>query len=321
MKKLSLIVLGLLSFGGVIVEAAADNEKLRFIDNMEIKQPHLGNKVINLDALRKAGIMIEELSRGEQDIIRNAIAPDPAADLEKIENFGRATEFMSRNQDEDVDMRQRVYAHNYPARLTALITYNQGGRRKRCSGTLISSDTVATAGHCLFYEGEQSSDIRVYFKARWGYFHCKGGRFYYPELWNGSPRSDNDEGYDYGAIKLVEACSRIGNYLGSAGISISNGNLSPENQPAIIQGYPSGVISQWLSADKVRKISANQLFYANDTSPGMSGSGVWYDNGGLYLIGIHGYGHGHGSANHRKYNHGVRITADVYKNLQQWINN
>jgi glutamyl endopeptidase len=64
---------------------------------------------------------------------------------------------------------------------------------------------------------------------------------------------------------------------------------------------------------------ARQLFYQNDTFGGMSGSPIWLDKDGPYLIGIHAYGP-HGRAPHSLHNHGTRITKAVFNNLVSWIN-
>jgi len=120
---------------------------------------------------------------------------------------------------------------------------------------------------------------------------------------------------DYGAIKLN--CT-IGNTVGWYGYTTAG----PNGYPSIVQGYPGDTpLEQWFSADKVRTVTTRQLFYLNDTIGGMSGSPVWYDRGtiGPYLIGIHAYGT-HGVAPHNTYNHGTRITSEVFNNLTNWKN-
>jgi glutamyl endopeptidase len=210
------------------------------------------------------------------------------------------------------DTRERMYTTVYPASAKVLITFDTG----RCSGTMISPDTVATAGHCVHTGagGTWHSGITVY-PGRDGtqspYGSCAAIRLYSVIGWTVS----GSELYDYGAIKLN--CT-VGNLAGWYGLT----SASPGGLPSIIQGYPGDKpLEQWGSADKVRTTTTRQVFYLNDTFGGMSGSAVWYErNGnGPYMIGIHAYGK-HGSGAHFTYNHGTRITSAVFNNLVNWIN-
>ena len=80
----------------------------------------------------------------------------------------------------------------------------QWGDGTFCSGFLYDNDTVATAGHCVFKNGQ--------WKSAWGdgtvipglepgakpYGYCKTGSLYSVSGWTQS----SNPGYDYGAIKL-----------------------------------------------------------------------------------------------------------------------
>jgi glutamyl endopeptidase len=209
------------------------------------------------------------------------------------------------------DTRQRMYTTYYPARAQVLITFSGG----RCSGTMIGKDTVATAGHCVHTGGSSGrwrSGFRVYPGANGNYKpygYCTAKRLHSVLGWT----RDRNETYDYGAIKLN--CN-VGNTVGWFGFTTQN----PLNLPAIVQGYPGDKpLTQWASSDKIRTISSRQVFYSNDTYGGMSGSAVWYDRNGPYMIGIHAYGT-HGSGAHSLYNHGTRIVSAVFNNLLNWRN-
>lgn len=211
------------------------------------------------------------------------------------------------------DTRERLYTNTYPARAKVLITFSAG----RCSGTMIGPNTVATAGHCVHSGGSAgawypTSSYRIY-PGRNGsaspYGVCTARTLYSVVGWT----SNGNEEYDYAAIKLN--CT-VGNTVGWFGFAA----VTPTNFPTIIGGYPGDKpLEQWSSSDRVRALSTRQLFYRNDTIGGQSGSGVWYDSTGPYIIGIHAYGT-HGAGNHALYNHGTLINAAVANNLQAWKN-
>jgi glutamyl endopeptidase len=209
------------------------------------------------------------------------------------------------------DTRQRLYTTRYPTRAQVLVTFRGG----RCSGTMIGPNTVATAGHCVHTGGSSGrwrSGFRVYPGANGRstpYGSCTARRLYSVSGWTNS----RDARYDYGAIKLN--CT-IGNTVGWYGFTTAN----PRNQPSIIQGYPGDKpLTQWASSDKVHATTSRQVFYKNDTLGGMSGSAVWYDRNGPYMIGIHAY-RNHGTGLHSLYNHGTRIVRPVFNNLLRWKN-
>lgn len=212
------------------------------------------------------------------------------------------------------DMRQRVYTNRYPARAQVLVTGKFGTSTYRCSGVMINKDTVATAGHCVHSSNTKVwANTVVVYPGRNGsslpYGSCTAKRLYSVTGWTVS----KNEEYDYGAIKLN--CT-VGNTVGWFGYTTA----VPTGFPSIVQGYPGDKpLDQWLSADRVATVTTRQLFYRNDTVGGMSGSPVWYDLNGPYLIGIHAYGT-HGIAPHSTHNHGTRITTEVANNLTSWKN-
>jgi glutamyl endopeptidase len=211
------------------------------------------------------------------------------------------------------DTRERLYTTTYPSRAKVLITFSAG----RCSGTMIGPNTVATAGHCVHSGGAAGAwysvaSFRIY-PGRDGasspYGVCTARSLHSVTGWTVS----GNEEYDYGAIKLN--CT-VGNTVGWFGIT----SATPTDFPSIIGGYPGDKpLTQWTSSDRIRVVGTRQVFYLNDTIGGQSGSAVWYDRSGPYMIGIHAYGT-HGAGSHALYNHGVRITSGVFNNLVAWKN-
>lgn len=265
--------------------------------------PYAGAERVTAEALHREGVNIygrTELSAAEVKAMAalrdRASSRDASAGAEVI--IGQ-------------DRRERVYTTNFPSRARVLITFSAG----RCSGTLIGPNTVVTAGHCVHSGGSggswyPTSSYTVYAGANGTsnpYGSCTAKSLHSVSGWT----SSGNEEFDYGAIKLN--CT-VGNTVGWYGYTSSVSN----NLPAIIGGYPGDKpLTQWIHADKVRAITTNQIFYANDTTPGSSGSGVWWDNNGAVLIGIHAYGT-HGSSPHSDYNHGKRITASTLNNFNLW---
>jgi glutamyl endopeptidase len=246
--------------------------------------------------------------------VSGELLPEAVAKLNKLKPASGA------NAPEVVlgmDTRVRVEPRPYPSRAVALITFAGG----RCTGWFIGPDTVATAGHCVHTGGTSGrwvrrTSVRVYpgFDENTApYGRCTARRLYSVRGWTRS----RDERYDYGAIKLN--CN-IGNIVGWFGFLSRPVTTSMNDYPTTISGYPGDKpLQQWQSSDKVRATENRQIFYANDTAGGMSGSPIWFDLVGPYSIGIHAYGT-HGNAPHSTYNHGTRIVPPVFNNLLNWKN-
>ncbi len=259
-----------------------------------------GSGLRSIEALTAEGVEFE--GESEAEFRRMAALPVPSR--------GGAQEVVI-----GADTRERTYTTTYPARAKVLITFTGG----RCSGTMISRDTVSTAGHCV-HTGGPGGAFRtsvVVYPGRDGtlspFGSCTAKRLHTVVGW----ASSSNEEFDYGAIKLN--CT-VGNSTGFFGMTTAD----PLNTPAIVQGYPGDKpLQQWFGVDKVRAISSRQSFYQADTVGGVSGSGIWYDItttvSGPYLTGIHAYGK-HGSGNHAIYNHGVRLVSAIFNNLVAWKN-
>lgn len=231
-----------------------------------------------------------------------------------------------RGQESIIGADQRVRINpttTYPARATALITFNTPQGASRCTGWLINANTVATAGHCVGPgSGGQFYPVSSYriFPGRNGtaspYGSCTAKRLYSVTGWVNQGKDD----FDYGAIKLN--CN-VGNTTGWYGYFWQSASLL--GLPTIINGYPGDKpLTQWQSTDRVRVNQTRRTFYQNDTVGGMSGAPVWYNRSGAGCSGvcamaIHAYGVYNGppfSTN----NHGTRITQQVFNNLTAWRN-
>ena len=214
------------------------------------------------------------------------------------------------------DTRRRVnQTTGFPARANVLITFSAG----RCTGWLISKDTVITAGHCVHPGGDMGgfypvSSYRIY-PGRNGSANPYGSC---TARWTASVAGwtmDGDDAFDYGAIKLN--CT-IGNTTGWYGYFWTSTSLT--GLPTIVSGYPGDKpLTQWRSDDLIRVNQARRLFYQNDTLGGMSGSPVYYNRAGcgFCAMAVHAYGT-YGAPPFSTNNHGTRVTKAVFNNLNAW---
>lgn len=279
-------------------------------------------------AERKSALEAHGVSFAPIDIerIKRAVPPPRPHDNNNKKN---AESFAPKSIVDPLDTRVRVYPDTFPARAVVTILFGDG---YMCSGALIDSNLVLTAGHCI-HDGITPGDDGFYDPTTYTIIPGADGEGNQPYGTCGATWTDTVVGwanfgydeYDYGVISLD--CS-IGDTVGWFGF-FSRGQKN--HQPAIISGYPGDKAGdQWWSSNNVAKKTGRKLFYRNDTYDGMSGSPIWFDKepspqegcstGGPCIAGVHGYGTDEKNHNkwYRDYNSGVIINDAVYNNLLFW---
>ncbi len=212
------------------------------------------------------------------------------------------------------DTRKRVTnttAFPYSAIALLDISY-QHGHPATCTGFLISANTVATAGHCL-YEKADGRATRVLVipgnnaSESPPFGSCLGATAYSVKGWMDS----EDDLYDYGAIKLN--CD-IGNAVGWFGMRSTSKSLT--GTKVTVTGYPADKKpdgSMWTASGRIARSETRQLMYTIPTGPGQSGSPVY--TSAYYALAIHAYGV---TPSHPRLNAGTRITQAALDNLETW---
>lgn len=192
-----------------------------------------------------------------------------------------------------------------------------GNLIRACTGAMVSSDSLLTAGHCV-YGHAWHSDVVVYPGRNGGlkpFGSCRGVQLFALSRWVNRNSEEEGRHHDLGGIKLD--CS-IGARTGWFGMRpLASGD---ESSITRIQGYPSDLAPkgrQWQSKDRVRHITDFNVYYQNDTYGGMSGSPVWSSEG-RELFAIHTYGL-HGEEPWKSNNAGTLLTPERILLIQNWI--
>lgn len=194
-----------------------------------------------------------------------------------------------------------------------LVVEGQTGRRIMGTGWLAGPRTVFTAGHNLLSEAHrhQASTIWV-LPARAGdavpYGYAATSSFAVHPLWQATA----DRERDIGVVWLDEPIGeRIGWFGFAAHDDTALTHLLVNNA-----GYPADkpLGTQWFNAGRILDVGAKTVTYGLDTEPGQSGSPVFYldTQQRRIVVAVHAYGD---AAD----NIGVRITTDLYDELQAWI--
>lgn len=181
-----------------------------------------------------------------------------------------------------------------------------------CSGWLYGSDVVATAGHCIHKKARWSSKVTVR-TPNWPYQTCAARALFTTAGW----ALDEDERYDYGAIKL--AC-RMGTTAGWLGYGW--GQKLQAKMTTTVIGFSAGRDGKpqlFTSPGTIDGLAEGQLFYNNDTGEQTSGAPVIAVGACTRCaVAIHTKPTHDAPRPHDRSNHGTLISREVFENLRAW---
>lgn len=204
------------------------------------------------------------------------------------------------------------------------IEFNQDGSNFICTGWLIDSNSIVTAGHCAydpFATGPGQDPIiesATWYPGRNAATNPAGGCpvtqvWAPPTEWvvNGQPY------FDFAVMNFANPgpCQNIDSVTGTYGMFQTPTLNALNNVQVTVQGYPGDKPfgTHWKMNGKIKKGNKRFVFYPIDTAGGQSGSPVWRQRASGSCVGrcayaIHAYGvglPGQGANN----NGGPRITA------------
>jgi glutamyl endopeptidase len=211
----------------------------------------------------------------------------------------------------------------YPWRATAAlkITIPGQGDNFYATGWFIGPYAVITAAHAVYPRmgssgGQWAKQIEVFpglngFESAPPFNSFVSDTFYCPTAW----QSDGDPRLDYGVVLLKQD---VGSTLGTFGYSTFS-DADIRASLANIAGYPvnapDGTTPQghlWYGASQVIDVDESFVYYPLDTRDGQSGSCIYRNSGSdSFAMAVHTTAVG-------AIDHGVRITAPVFSNLQNW---
>jgi glutamyl endopeptidase len=204
----------------------------------------------------------------------------------------------------------------YPYRaIAALQITDQNGATFPCTGFFISADTIATAGHCLYFAGVWARTVRVTPGQDAGipppFGTCQGTTAYTTTGWV----INRDQRYDYGAVKLN---CQTGGQTGWFGLRWTSAPLTGTS--ITITGYPvdqAPTGSMWTNSGTISSDEERRVFYRILVGDGESGSPVYVPGCGLYCaLAVHAYAPP--IAGHPGEWGGTRITQAAFDNYQNW---
>lgn len=199
---------------------------------------------------------------------------------------------------------------------TPFIYYSRGGSNYLCTGWLVGPYAIATAGHCLYQDGQYSTNIQVYFgfSGTSAVAGCLTDHVSIPSQWTSGYAHE----HDWGVVQLNCNAGRVFGYYGYK-VPVEG----PGGSDYRVTGYPAdkasgGGYTMWQDVGPVVAVTANKLWYAMDTAGGQSGGPVWRPETGTScgncVVGIHAYGVGLGGP-YGSYNSATRITSSTFATL------
>jgi len=216
------------------------------------------------------------------------------------------------------DQRVRVTpTTGFPNRARARIVMSfSDGYVADCSGNLVASKYVLTAGHCIHSQdhGGWATSVSV-FPGQDGSlkpFSATAIRLRTTVAW----ADDEDDDEDYALLTLNTA---VGNQTGWYGMVHYSDDFLDGEPNIQIGGYPADKAwgTQWQETGPILAYTDNHYFYDIDTYGGQSGSGATrIYNGDWCVTGVH---HGTGYYWLSEYNMAVRITTARYNVIASWI--
>ena len=255
-----------------------------------------------------------DFSRAESEFDQVALLGEETVNTEGIDHISRLLEgdFLPESICEADDRTLITNTKEFPFRATCSLLISFSGNQYVGTGWLISPDTVATAGHCVYWHdlGGWADTIKV-MPGRNGNQLPFGSeisnKFYSVSGWT----KNKDPEYDYGAIKLPSGL--LGREVGYFGF---------QNQPDFILnssrlnnvGYPADkpAGTSWFNAGRATQVKPRFIYYMIDTYGGQSGSSVYIrtSGGSTISVGVHSYG---GCPNKAR-----RIDEQAYTNYKEW---
>ena len=163
-----------------------------------------------------------------------------------------------------------------PARWVGkLHSTTQSGGSSYCTASLISKDTVITAGHCVAKGQSKWTFAAGENKGQQPYGTAAAKQIWYDKKYG-------ETGHDWAVIKLDSA---VGEKTGWFGMNVPDTQKLVDTQATVI-GYPGDKDNgaQWADRNKVMKVTDRQVVYQTDTFNGQSGSSVMDDKSMIFAI-------------------------------------
>lgn len=195
------------------------------------------------------------------------------------------------------DRRKKVSStqlETYPYTAVALLKVKYPKGTAYMSGFFLNKTTVITAGHCIYSNKDGGLATRITVYNSTGEAYDASDFEYYPE-WDGG---SNTNSKDYGVIKISSD---------ETAFFKTDFTSDARNETLHCTGYPDNNTIMYTASGKAKTNGSKQFKHAIDTTPGQSGSPVYYKtNNGSYVVGIHTGGITD------EYNVAVRFNRTVY---------